>query len=397
MEDLELQLAGNCYVRDCCTLIITETWLNQKIPDASVQLAGRLLHRCDRTVDSDKNRGGGLCIYVHEVWWNNSSIIAKHCSTDIEYTSVRCRPYFLQREITVVIITAVYIPPNANASAALSLLLNTINEQQRAHPDGVHIIAGDSESEDCTPPFHQHVKCPTRGERTLDHVYSKIKHRNRAMPLPHLGQTDYLSLLLIPAYTPLRRRSRPTTKTVTTWPGNALSPLQDCLQNTDWDLFHHQDLAMFTETVLDYVKFCMVTVCVDKTIRVFPNQKPWMTSQVRSLLTARDSAFRSGNRALYSSTRADLKKGIKKAKPDYMRKMESHLASNRPREVWQGVLTITNFRGCDVTSDPSESLAEELNCFFSRFESPQPHSPAVAFPPPPSTPDPSTPPLTVEE
>ncbi|XP_061141635.1 uncharacterized protein LOC133158431 [Syngnathus typhle] len=246
MEDLELQLAANCYVRDCCALIIMETCLNLKIPDASVQQAGRSLHHWDRTVDSRKNRGGGLCIYVHEDWCNNSSIIAKHCSTDIEYMSARCRPYSIQREITVVIIT-----PNANASTALSLLLNTINEQQRAHPDGVHIIAGDfnrNNLKTVLPQFNQHVKCPTRGERALDHVYSNIKHGYRAMPLPHLGQSDHLSLLLIPAYTPLRRRSRPTTRTVTTWPGNALSQLQDFLQNTDWDLFHHQDLAMFTDS-----------------------------------------------------------------------------------------------------------------------------------------------------
>lgn len=134
---LELQLAGNCSVKDCCVLVITETWLNPGIPDASVQLAGRSLHRWDRTEDSGKRRGGGLCIYVHDDWCNNSVIIASHCSPDIAYVSVRCRPYHLPREPTVVIVTAVYIPPDANVSTALSLLLNAINEQQRAHPDGV--------------------------------------------------------------------------------------------------------------------------------------------------------------------------------------------------------------------------------------------------------------------
>lgn len=87
--------------------------------------------------------------------------------------SVRCRPYFLPRELTVVIVTAVYIPPDTNASAVLSLLLNAINEQQRAHPDGVHIIAADfnrTNLKTILRKFHQRVKCPTRGERTLDHV-----------------------------------------------------------------------------------------------------------------------------------------------------------------------------------------------------------------------------------
>ncbi|KAL6477278.1 hypothetical protein MHYP_G00131130 [Metynnis hypsauchen] len=288
----------------------------------------------------------------------------------------------MPRELTIAIVTAVYIPPDAKA---LSLLLNTINEQQRAHPDGVHVIAGDfnkANLKTVLPKFHQHVKCSTRGENTLDHFYTNIKHAYRAIALPHLGQSDHLSLLLSPVYTPLRRRARPTMKTVTTWPDNALSKLQDCFEQTDWDLFEHQELETFTVTVLDYIKFCTGNVTVDKNIRVYPNQKPWMTSQVRSLLRARDAAFRSGYRAMYSAARADLKRGIKKAKADYKRRIESHMSSNNSREVWQSIQDITNFRGCDVTAGVlSAPLAEELNCFFARFDTSQQHSSAPARPP----------------
>ena len=49
---------------------------------------------------------------------------------------------------------------------------------QRVHPQDVHIIAGDFNKalKIVLPKFHQHVKCSTRGENTLDHVYSNIKH-----------------------------------------------------------------------------------------------------------------------------------------------------------------------------------------------------------------------------
>ncbi len=169
MDELELQLAGNRYVRDCCVLIVTETWFHPGIPDASVQLAGRTMLSQDRTKDSGKSRGGGLCIYVYENWCNNGTIIDRHCSPDVEYMSVRCRPFFLPRELTVVIVTAVYIPPDASVNTALSLLLNTINEQQRVYPNGVHIIAGDfnkANLKTVLPKLYQHVKCSTRG-RTL--------------------------------------------------------------------------------------------------------------------------------------------------------------------------------------------------------------------------------------
>ncbi|KAI2659609.1 putative RNA-directed DNA polymerase from transposon BS [Labeo rohita] len=343
MDYLELQLAGNRYVQDCCLLIITETWLHPDIPDASMQLAGHTLLRWDRTKDFGKSRGGGLCVYVHDNWCNNGTIIEKHCSPDLEYMSVRCRPFFLPRELTVVIVTAVYIPPDANVNIALSLLLNTMNEQQWAHPDEPYpslTSAGQTIFPSCSP-----------------------------QPTP-------------PSFAapgPLQNRI---------WPDNALFRLQDCFERTDWDMFKHQDLETFTGTVLDYIKFCI-------------GNKPWMTSQVRRLLKAHDAAFRSGDRALYRAARADLKKGIKKAKTDHKRRLESHLSSNNTREVWQGIRDIINYRDCHVTTgDPSAPLAEELNSFFARFEKEQQqHSSAPALLPlqPPPSSGSCTTPLTVTE
>lgn len=54
-----------------------------------------------------------------------------------------------------------------------------------------------------------------------------------------------------------------------------------------------------------------------------------MTSQVGSLLKVRDFAYRSGDTALHSTVKADLKRGLRTAKIDYKGKIESHLASNR--------------------------------------------------------------------
>lgn len=159
-DDLELLLAGNRYARDCCVMIITETWLHSDTPDTSMQLAGRTLLRGDRTKHFGKSRGGALCIYMHHNWCNNGTVIDKHCSPDLEDMSVRCRPFFLPRELTVVIITAVYIPPHANVNTALSLLGLL-----------VCVIAGDFNKANLKtvfPKLYQHVKCATRGDNTLD-------------------------------------------------------------------------------------------------------------------------------------------------------------------------------------------------------------------------------------
>lgn len=104
---------------------------------------GRSLHRSDRAEDSGKSRGGGLCIYVNEDWCTNSTFIDKHCSPDLELLVVKCRPFYLPREFTGAVITAVYIPPDANANLALGHVLAAIDKQQNNYPEGVFIVAGD--------------------------------------------------------------------------------------------------------------------------------------------------------------------------------------------------------------------------------------------------------------
>lgn len=149
-----------------------------------------------------------------------------YCLPDFEYLSVRCCFFYLPQEFTVVIITAVYIPPDANTTTALDHLLTAISKQQRDHPDGVYAIAGDlnkANSKTVLPRFDRHVHCPTRGENTLDHVYSNIKYGFKASPLLHLGQSDHISLFLTPANRPRISTDKPTARVIQVWPEEASS------------------------------------------------------------------------------------------------------------------------------------------------------------------------------
>ncbi|KAI3357177.1 hypothetical protein L3Q82_015638, partial [Scortum barcoo] len=95
---------------------------------------------------------------------------------------------------------------------------------------------------------------------------------------------------LIPAYKPLICRTRPTTRTVQVWTEEASSALQDCFECTDWEVFKEgTDLDGYTSSVLSYLKFCTDAVLPTKTIKVFPNQKPWLDSTVKPLLKACDA------------------------------------------------------------------------------------------------------------
>ncbi|KAI2655641.1 hypothetical protein H4Q32_024234 [Labeo rohita] len=77
-------------------------------------------------------------------WCNNAAGVTKHCSSLVEFMFVKCRPFYLPREFTAIVIVAVYIPPCANAKHALRELytdvrktLSRINPRKAAGPDNI--------------------------------------------------------------------------------------------------------------------------------------------------------------------------------------------------------------------------------------------------------------------
>ncbi|KAK3517436.1 hypothetical protein QTP70_010673 [Hemibagrus guttatus] len=212
---------------------------------------------------------------VQELCASSSSF----CSSLVEYMTVRCRPFYLPQEFTTVFIFGVYIPPSANAKEALC----------------------------------EHVDFAMRGTNTLDLGYTNIPSAYRAEPRPHLGYSDHISVMLIPAYRPLIRCSKPVLKQVKTWPTGSISTLQDCFECTDWNMFREAatngnsiNLEEYTTSVTSYIGKCIDDVTVSKTITTRSNQKLWMTAEVRALLKSRDSAFRAGDKTALKTVRDKL-------------------------------------------------------------------------------------------
>lgn len=96
-------------------------------------------------------------------------------------------------------------------------LYNAISQLQTAHPDAFFIVAGDfnkASLKSVLPQFHQHVKYATRGNNTLDLLYTNIKNALIAAPLPHIGSSDHLTIMLKPAYRPRVRQEPPAVKDI---------------------------------------------------------------------------------------------------------------------------------------------------------------------------------------
>lgn len=80
-------------------LIVSETWFSTLVPDGAMEIPNYTLHCTDRTKDSAKSRGRGICIYINNDWCTNHTGIESNCSPELEYLLLKSRPFDLPCEL----------------------------------------------------------------------------------------------------------------------------------------------------------------------------------------------------------------------------------------------------------------------------------------------------------
>eukprot|EP00061_Rhincodon_typus_P014424 g41430.t1 len=89
-----------------------------------------------------------------------------------------------------------------------------------------------------------------------------------------------------------------------------------CLESVDWTIFKNSavNLDKYATTVTDVISKCVEDCMPKKSIRMFPNPKPWVNWEIHCLLKIRHAAFMSDNPNLYRKSKHDLCKAIRDAK-----------------------------------------------------------------------------------
>ena len=300
-------------------MCFTETWLSESVPDNAIDIPNHTLVRGDRTIESGKSRGGGLCFFINDSWCNNFSIKQKTCNTDLESLTIGLRPFYLPREFTQILVTAVYIHPKANADNARDQLKATISLIENSHPDAVNLIMGDfnhCKIDDLIPTYTQYIDLPTRNNNTLDLCYGNINYgRNyKIKTLAQLGSSDHSIIHMAPTYRRELERSKPIVKTQLNWNEEAVEQLRGCFECTDWSVFDDQNIHDTTITVTEYIKFCADMTIPKRQLRIYPNSKPWVSKKLKSLVYEKKAAFSSGDRDLVKEKQRKIKKEVKSAK-----------------------------------------------------------------------------------
>ncbi len=120
MDDLGARISFQRDIRDCNILYLTETWLRPSVPDTAVTPSDNfsVIRRTEhpRTPEAGKTKGGGVCFMINKKWCDprSISILSRSCSPHLEHLSIICRPFYLPREFSSIVVTAVYIPPQAD-------------------------------------------------------------------------------------------------------------------------------------------------------------------------------------------------------------------------------------------------------------------------------------------
>ncbi len=295
MDDLRARLSFQWDIRDCNILCLSETWLTPSVPDTAVTPSDNFsVLRMDRTAEAGKSKGGGVCFMINKKWCDprNITTLSRSCSPHLEHLSIICRPFYLPWEFSSIIVTAVYIPPQADTGLALSKLHDVLSGYINKHPDAAFIIAGyfnKANLRQVMPNFHQHVTCPTRGPNTLDHCYSQFKNAYKARSLPAFGKSDHATIFLTPEYKKRLVQEPPVQRVVMHWSSHSEAMLQAALDDIDWDMFRasSSDVSEFTDVALSFVNTLTEQATETITVRTFPNQKPWVDRTIRAAINKR--------------------------------------------------------------------------------------------------------------
>ncbi len=167
------------------------------------------------------------------------SILSLSCSPHLVHLSIICSSFYLPREIASIIVTAVYIPPQADTSLPLSKLYVVLSGYINKHLVAASIIAGDlnkASLRQVMMNFHQHISCPTRGPNTLDHCYTQFKKVYNGRSLPAYGKSEHAAIFLTPEYKQRLVQEPPVEREVTRWSSHSEAMLQAALDDVDWDM-----------------------------------------------------------------------------------------------------------------------------------------------------------------
>ena len=355
------ELSIRCQQLKPDVIVITETWLDQNVPDNFLHISEFEILRCDRDI-----HGGGVAVYLKSSL-NYDLIPLSPTGTDFKSNVIACRlPDFSA------ILFAIYHPYWGNASEhgkVLKYLQDCFDYVHNIFPDHLLILCGDANGlVDHLQSFlqcnnlSQLINFPTRGDRLLD-IFASTAHSSYLQPikLSPLGRSDHSGFVVKSNTSVVSPRSTKKVR-VRDYSKKNHALFLYYLLHVDWN-------SLLSETSIDdsihnfnVIINHLTNACFpERTVRFRSDDQPWITPQTKILFDKMDRAFFK-NYPQYLILREEYLESLKIAKNKFSKSLFNK--SKNSKQLWQSIKKVGKTEK-DKRTVISEQLAESLNLQFA--------------------------------
>ena len=107
-----------------------------------------------------------------------------------------------------------------------------------------------------------------------------------------------------------------------------------------------------------------------KTVRICPNNKPWITKELKGILNEKKHAFLNGDCTSVRGLNREFRSKLKLAKLQYKDKVERKLLCGNANDAWKGLNMMMGRTRKEqpLVSDNPAKFANDLYKFYARYD-----------------------------
>ena len=208
----------------------------------------------------------------------------------LEVLWLKIMPKKLPRAFSCIILACIYHPPGGNSAAMRDHVINGVDSMVRKHPNCGVLLTGDFNQLNYTflkthYRYAQIVKVPTRGQSTLDKIWTNMSPVYDApITLSELGSSDHNIVLLRPTHGHSLEKGSPVRVTIRCMSSDNRAKFSAMLSVVKWETIFRmrsrEEQFTFYQTVIDQL---MCRCFPNKVVTRHSADKPWVTDGFRAL------------------------------------------------------------------------------------------------------------------
>ncbi|KAI8482479.1 hypothetical protein Bbelb_397990 [Branchiostoma belcheri] len=330
--------------------IVSETWFTPEQPDEMFSIDSFTTFSKPR-----QNRtGGGVAVYVSDQIYARQLDIA--VPPDLECTWVYVRQSRLPREVSGLVVCAVYLPPGSPHQDILNVHLIDTIDQLRTNTN-----------------MKQVVNIPTREDVTLDLITNLGRFYNPCSAIAPLGMSDHRSIVLLPGQQTKTNKS--TRRTVRPMPDSRLRSFGAWITSHDWsEVTREEGSQAMTTALYNTLQVKISEHFPTRSIKIHSKDKPWVTPEIKNLISLRQRALNNGKTSAWKVVRNKLQAKIRSARQSFYSSKVQCLRKHDPANWHKDIKSMANLGRTNpvihidgIAPDNNKASADAINSSLSKI------------------------------